>query len=199
VPSNPVNLPARLYDWSAPLEREALQTALELADVRFGERLLDVATGTGALLRELARRDVRPIRALGIDRSRAMLSRAASLLGSSTLVEADARALPFPDGSFDLVTVCYLLHLLAVEDRQRVLQEVHRVARPAGRVVAITVDTPRRELRRVLCVLPAWTGLHRIDLGPELEAAGLHVVRTQYAATGWRTAHPAPRPRAWPG
>src|SRR5260370_26056322 len=74
---DPMTLLTSLYDASLPLERDALQLALELADPRSDERLLDVATGTGALLRELARRDVQPTRMLVIDRSRRMLTRPA--------------------------------------------------------------------------------------------------------------------------
>ncbi|MCA1645653.1 MAG: methyltransferase domain-containing protein [Chloroflexi bacterium] len=70
----PVHFLARLYDWSVPLERDSLQLALELADVRRGERLLDVATGTGALLRELARRNACPGPVIGVDRSHSMVS-----------------------------------------------------------------------------------------------------------------------------
>src|SRR5260370_42139903 len=69
---DPMTLLTRLSDAALPLERDALQLALELADPRSDERLLDVATGTGALLRELTRRDVQPALMFGIDRSRWM-------------------------------------------------------------------------------------------------------------------------------
>jgi ubiquinone/menaquinone biosynthesis C-methylase UbiE len=182
---DPMTLLTRLYEASLPLERDALQLALELADPHSDERLLDVATGTGALLRELTRRDVQPVLTFGIDRSRWMLTGAARLPHPWMLAVGDARALPLPNGSFDVVTVCYLLHLLAVQDRLRVLQEIRRVVRPGGRVVVVTVDAPRQDVRWVLSTLPSWTTLHRIDAQAELNEVGLHVVEVRYGRIGW--------------
>ena len=96
---------ACLYDRSVPLERSTLRAALRLADIGPDERLLDVATGTGALLRDLAGTATDRVHAVGIDRSAAMLSVAASRPATAwPLVEADARALPFADASFDVVS-----------------------------------------------------------------------------------------------
>ena len=53
-----MGLLGHVYDWQLPLERAALATAVELAAPRESERLLDVATGTGGLLRELSGRRV---------------------------------------------------------------------------------------------------------------------------------------------
>jgi SAM-dependent methyltransferase len=70
----------RLYECQLPLERQALAAAAELAAVEPGERLLDVATGTGGLPRELAARGARPREAVGLDRSASMLAVAAARL-----------------------------------------------------------------------------------------------------------------------
>ncbi|HUP21982.1 MAG TPA: methyltransferase domain-containing protein, partial [Thermoanaerobaculia bacterium] len=70
---------ARIYDCQLRLERPALHVAIDLAAVTSGERLLDLGTGTGALLRELAEREDRPHIALGIDTSRKMLAQASDL------------------------------------------------------------------------------------------------------------------------
>ena len=176
---------AQLYDWSVSLHRGALQAALRMAEAAPDERLLDVATGTGALLRELARDISQQVHAVGIDRSRAMLSIASQPPYVWPLVEADARVLPFPDASFDVVTVCYLLHLIDAGDRARVLQEVRRVVRPHGRVVVVTVDARRPTFRSFLAALPSGTGLRRVDLGSELDAAGLRLVRSCYPKAVW--------------
>ena len=104
-------LAARLYQSSISLERAALEQALELAELASEDRLLDVATGTGALLRMLASRGVRAKRAIGVDRSRSMLTLAPPLPDGWAVVEGDARTMPFADHSFDVVTICYLLHL----------------------------------------------------------------------------------------
>jgi len=180
-----LRLLVRLYNWTVPLERDALRVALELADVHRGERVLDVGTGTGALLRELARRNAGPAQVIGVDRSHAMLSGACGLPASWRLIVADARALPFPDGSFSVVTVSCVLHLLQPEDRTRVLGAIRRVVRPGVRVVTVTVEAQHPALRRLLGVLPAWTGLRQLDPRPEMQAAGLRPVHTRYARAGW--------------
>ncbi|MDQ6673162.1 MAG: methyltransferase domain-containing protein [Chloroflexota bacterium] len=183
--ADPMGLLTRIYEASLPLERDAIQLALELAHPRPEERLLDVATGTGAMLRELARRDLHPACMIGIDRSMRMLSGVVRLPQPYRVAVGDGRALPLPDDSFDVVSACYVLHLLAVQDRRRVLAEIRRVVRPGGRVVIVTVDAARRDVRRVLSALPSWTTLHRVDAAGELSAAGLHVVEGRYARSGW--------------
>jgi ubiquinone/menaquinone biosynthesis C-methylase UbiE len=101
------------------------------------------------------------------------------------LVEADARALPFPNASFDVIIVSYLLHLLRPRERARVLETTRRALRPGGRVVTVTVDSQDVMLRWLLGVIPAWTGLRRLDPRQELELAGLRPVQALYATTGW--------------
>src|SRR5215207_4546104 len=87
-----VGMLGRLYEWQLPLERQALAVAAELAAVEPGERLLDVATGTGGLPRELAARGARPREAVGLDRSASMLAVAAARLPPGwSLLLADAK------------------------------------------------------------------------------------------------------------
>ena len=87
---------------------------------------MDLATGTGALLRRLAQRADRPRRAIGVEASRAMLDRASPLPAGWELINADARRLPLDDASVDVVTCVYLLHLLDPAARQAVLGEIAR-------------------------------------------------------------------------
>jgi ubiquinone/menaquinone biosynthesis C-methylase UbiE len=122
---------------------------------------------------------------LGIDRSWWMLTGTAQLPHPWMVAVGDARSLPLPNDSFDVVSACYVLHLLPVHDRLRALQEIRRVVRPGGRVVVVSVDAPCRGMRWVLSKLPSWTTLHRIDAGAELNAVGLHVVDARYARIGW--------------
>ena len=176
---------ACVYDRSVPLERDALGIALELANVQPGERVLDVATGTGALLRELAQRNTCTGQVIGVDRSPSMLSVARGLPSSARLVVADARALPFPAASFDVVSLCYLVHLLQPGDRRRVFGAVRRVVRRGGRIVIVTVDTEQPVLRCVLDLFPSWTGLRRLDPRPDMERAGLCPIQARYTRAGW--------------
>ena len=180
-----MNLLARIYNWSVPLEREALRHAVELVDVQPNERILDIATGTGALLQELASRRVHYGHVIGIDRSRVMLLGVRDRPRAWQVVVADARELPVADASFDVVFMSYLLHLLHHEDRSRVLEAASRVLRPGGRIVTVTVGSRAAVPRWLLSALPAWTGLHPLDPRSELQNAGLHVAQAEYTSTGW--------------
>ena len=177
----------RAYDLQLPLERAALATAVELAAPGGSERLLDVATGTGGLLRELSLRRVRPGEVVGIDRSPSMLAVAAThgLPAGWRLLVGDAMRLPFPGGRFDVVTACYLLHLLDGGCRARAIAEIARVVRVGGRVVTVTVDSRRPLARAALTRLPRLSWLRALDPTAELRAAGLEPLRARSARHGW--------------
>jgi ubiquinone/menaquinone biosynthesis C-methylase UbiE len=182
-----VGVLGRIYDWQLPLERAALAAAAELAAPSETDRVLDVATGTGGLLRELARRRPRPAEVVGIDRSASMLAVAAAH-GPPVgwrLLPGDAGRLPFPDRRFEVVTACYLLHLLDREARARTIAEIARVLLPGGRVVTVTVESRRPAARAALTRLPRRAGLAPLDPSHELGAAGLEPQRARFVRDGW--------------
>jgi len=133
-------LSAALSFWQDPRWRRALVS--ELAP-RAGERVLDVATGTGMVAAELlARADCSVV---GVDQSREMLAAARARFATDArsrveLIEGQAEALPFPDGSFDALTFTYLLRY--VEDPAATLRELARVLRPGGRVASLEFGVP---------------------------------------------------------
>lgn len=135
-------LSAALSFWQDPRWRRALVSAVA---PRTGERVLDVATGTGMVVAELlARADCSVV---GIDQSAAMLSAARARFASTPssrveLVEGQAEALPFPDESFDALTFTYLLRY--VDDPRATVRELARVVRPAGRVASLEFGVPPR-------------------------------------------------------
>lgn len=100
--------------------------------------VLDVATGTGLVATELLRAG---FRVTGLDQSAGMLEVARGRLGDDVeLVEASAERLPFPDGSFDHLTVTYLLRY--VDDPGRTLAELARVVRPRGVLASLEFGVP---------------------------------------------------------
>jgi demethylmenaquinone methyltransferase/2-methoxy-6-polyprenyl-1,4-benzoquinol methylase len=108
-----------------------------------GGHVLDVATGTGLVARELLRRGHR---VTGIDQSPEMLAVArARLAGRAKLVEASASALPFADASFDHLTAAYLLRY--VDDPGAALAELARVVRSGGVVASLEMAVPRGPAR----------------------------------------------------
>jgi demethylmenaquinone methyltransferase/2-methoxy-6-polyprenyl-1,4-benzoquinol methylase len=141
------NLPAR-YDalsaalsfWQDPRWRRAL---VDIAAPCAGERVLDVATGTGMVAAEiLARCDGCAV--VAIDQSEEMLAAArarfAGYAGRVELLRGEAEALPFGDGSFDALTVTYLLRY--VDDPRATIAELARVLRPGGRMVSLEFGVP---------------------------------------------------------
>ncbi len=136
---------APIYDfWADITEVRARTRALELAAVRDGEAILEVAVGTGLAFIELVRQNPTGT-TTGIDLTPAMLARAQSRLaaaklpGNYTLSEGDATALPFADGSFDLLLNSYMFDLLPEQDFATVLAEFRRVLRPGGRLVLVNM------------------------------------------------------------
>jgi demethylmenaquinone methyltransferase/2-methoxy-6-polyprenyl-1,4-benzoquinol methylase len=105
-----------------------------------GGRVLDLACGTGDLCRELATAGHRPV---GLDLSYGMLAAART---SAPLVQADALALPIPDGVVDGATCGFALRNLV--ELQPFLDELARVLRPGGRIALLEVATPENRLLR---------------------------------------------------
>jgi demethylmenaquinone methyltransferase/2-methoxy-6-polyprenyl-1,4-benzoquinol methylase len=133
-------LSAALSFWQDPRWRRALVAAV---DPHAGDRVLDVATGTGMVAAELLRRCECSV--VGIDQSAAMLARARARFGAERasrveLIEGQAEALPFDDGSFDALTVTYLLRY--VDDPAATVRELARVLRPGGRIGSLEFGVP---------------------------------------------------------
>ena len=173
---------ARGYARQERLEQRAIRRALDFAALTAHDELLDVATGTGLVLRELARRPAPPASAVGLDASAAMLARVGPLPAGWRTVRGDATALPLADTSFDVAIAAYLLHLLEPAERAATLAELRRVVRPAGRLVTVTTWAARPAGVALLAGLaraaPATLGgLRPFDPRPELTAAGWVPVR----------------------
>jgi SAM-dependent methyltransferase len=115
----------------------------EAADVRSGQRLLDVACGTGIVARTAAGLVEPDGKVVGLDLNEAMLTVARRVCPDIEFHQGDATALPFPDGSFDVV-LCQLA-LMFFPDRSQALAEMRRVVTAGGTVAVVVpaVSTPR--------------------------------------------------------
>ncbi len=117
--------------------------AVELAAIGPGDRVLDVATGTGDLA-AAALAAVRPGgEVIGVDFSEQMLARARAKVPGASFEVADALVLPFVDGEFDATTVGFGARNFS--DLERGLAEMIRVTKPGGRVVVLEITQPTRE------------------------------------------------------
>jgi len=133
---------------SAGLHRRWRERAADLARAAPGDRVLDVATGTGDLAIELAQRVAPGGEVVGSDFSEGMLARArtkaagAKLAVSPRFEWGDALSLPYGADSFDAATVGFAARNFA--DLGRGLAEMVRVVRPGGRVVVLDFTTPTK-------------------------------------------------------
>jgi demethylmenaquinone methyltransferase/2-methoxy-6-polyprenyl-1,4-benzoquinol methylase len=139
---------------TAGLHHQWRRRAADLARLGPGGRALDVATGTGDLALELARRVAPDGAVVAADFSERMLElardkgrreRAAGALAPGVDVRfesANALALPYADGAFDAATVGFGARNFS--DLDRGLAEMARVVRPGGRVVILEITTPTR-------------------------------------------------------
>ncbi len=135
---------------SLGLHRLWKRFAIELAGVRPGSRVLDVASGSGDLARAFARRAGPAGQVVMTDINPAMLA-----VGRDRLVDdgviapaalCDAEQLPFPDDTFDCVSVAFGLRNMTHKDRA--LSEMRRVARPGGRVLVLEFSRPWKPLAK---------------------------------------------------
>lgn len=164
-----------------PRWRRAL---VEAIGPRPGERILDVATGTGLVAFDLARRGA-DVTALDqsehmLAAARARLTRHPGLSDKLTFIQGEAEDLPFPDAEFDALTFTYLLRY--VDDRTATMRELARVVKPGGRIGMVEFGVPgspplraawRVHTRAGLPLLgravsPAWVDVGRF-LGPNIE------------------------------
>jgi demethylmenaquinone methyltransferase/2-methoxy-6-polyprenyl-1,4-benzoquinol methylase len=148
---------AGLYDrmntvMTAGLHHQWRRRAADLAALSAGDHALDVATGTGDLAFELARRVAPGGSVVGADFSERMLELArVKATGRSPGAEAvevrfepaNALALPYADGTFDAATVGFGARNFS--DLELGIGELARVVRPGGRVVVLELTTPRRQ------------------------------------------------------
>jgi demethylmenaquinone methyltransferase / 2-methoxy-6-polyprenyl-1,4-benzoquinol methylase len=137
---------------TAGLHHHWRRRAADLAGLQPGQRALDVATGTGDLALELARRVAPAGTVVGADFSERMLElarekvdaeRAAGRIPAQASIRfetANALELPYGDGEFDAATVGFGARNFA--DLPRGLSEMARVVRPGGRVVILEITTP---------------------------------------------------------
>ena len=123
--------------------REALRKFLPDSD---GQTILDLATGTADVLIALSKDNPKIRRGYGVDPAVKMLElgrekiRLQRLDGRLALQQGDARALPFPDDTFDCATISFGIR--NIPDFRSALLEMRRVTKPGGRVLILEFSKP---------------------------------------------------------
>lgn len=180
---------APYYDlWATLTESRARRRVIDMAAVRDGEAVLEVAVGTGLLFVELLKRNMHG-RTVGIDLTDAMLEQARVKAERADtknweLLIGDAYALDFPAACFDVLINCFMFDLLPQADFGRVLGEFHRVLRQTGRLVLANLVPTGRPTYRLWDFLfrinPSWVGGCRgVQLADALAGAGFSIQRCE--------------------
>jgi demethylmenaquinone methyltransferase/2-methoxy-6-polyprenyl-1,4-benzoquinol methylase len=135
---------------SLGLHRAWKAFAVSIARPRPGERILDVATGSGDLALSLGRRVLPGGEIWLSDVNRSMLQRGRDRVVDRGLlapaVQCDAERLPFPSGYFDCVTVAFGLRNMTHKDAA--LAEMARVLKPGGRLIVLEFSKVWKPLER---------------------------------------------------
>lgn len=121
------------------------RTLIAMAQVRPGERGLDLACGTGDLAFAAASRGARVV---GLDLTHRMVQLATQKSRAAEFVTGDMTSLPFASHTFDLVTTGYGLR--NVPDLNLALDEIARVLRPGGRLLSLDFNRPQPALVRAV-------------------------------------------------
>ena len=123
------------------MESKARQRAIEIADIRNGENVLEVAVGTGLNFVEILKRNPHGWNE-GLDISPKMVKKARKRaektgLTNYTIRLGDSRNLPYADSAFDLIINEYMFDIFPVSDYDYVLEEFRRILKPDGRLVLV--------------------------------------------------------------
>ena len=179
----------------APLERKPRMLGLEKAAIQPQDRVLEVAVGPGVTLTEILKSVDRTTVVYGVDLSPKMLEKARRRVSAAghvnlDLQEADARQLPFPDGTFDVLYNSYMLDLIPLGDLPVVLGEFRRVLKPGGRLVLVNMSkedaSGRTWWERLYLWLPArWVpyllgGCRPVLVESPVSEAGFCEVKREY-------------------
>ena len=149
-------------------DRRYRREALVRAGLRPGMRLLDVASGTGLVLRAALSAGVAASDITGLDPSHGMLQENRKH-SAAPLVQGVGERLPFADQSFDFISMGYALR--HVEDINAFFRELLRVLKPRGRLLVLEIARPRS---KIVARLIRW---HLVGVIPFL--AGFFNQRTQ--------------------
>ena len=180
---------AWFYDfWSWLTESKAAKKVIEIANIKDGESILEVAVGTGLVFKEILKLNPSGINK-GIEISPSMLSRAnkrlSKLNNSNYMLEiGNAYHLPFKDNSFDLVVNNFMMDLLPEKDFEKILSEFYRVIKPSGRAVISTMAFGQKWYNKfwhwIARKLPdLLTGCRPVSIVRNLEEVGFIIEKTE--------------------
>jgi ubiquinone/menaquinone biosynthesis C-methylase UbiE len=181
---------APVYDiWAGLTESKARNRALDLADVKDGEDILEVAVGTGVAFYEIAVRNPNGTNT-GIDLSIGMLSKAKKRLqslphGNYHLNIGTAFELEMANESVDTLLNQYMFDLLSLEDIKKILLEFKRVLRPGGKLILTNMTEAEQFCGRIYDLFYRISpglmgGCRAVKLSGLIENTGFKIDKREY-------------------
>ncbi|MDH3882584.1 MAG: methyltransferase domain-containing protein [Desulfobacterales bacterium] len=181
---------ANVYDiWGNLTESKARNRALELAEIKNGQHILEVAVGTGLAFFEIVKRNPDGTN-MGIDISAGMLKKAGKRLSRLseahyTLKKASAFDLDSEDAQFDVLINSYMFDLISFDRMDAVLKEFNRVLKKGGKLVLVNMTLGEKFgsgiYDRIYRVSPRLMGGCRgIRLSEKLKEHGFHIKLREY-------------------
>ena len=191
---------SRYYFWiMGAIEIKPNNIALKMADIKNGEKVLDIGFGTGWVLERMVPQVGKEHTTYGLDYSEGMKRVALENLKkkqldtSVDLATANIKAMPYEDDTFDLVFISFVLDLLPQEDISKALAEAKRVVKPGGRLIIVSMTKQGGGIYRAARWLYEWmyykwptilgyrTSCRPLYIEHDVARAGLSI--TQYKLT----------------
>jgi ubiquinone/menaquinone biosynthesis C-methylase UbiE len=183
---------ASIYDlFGVLMESKARHRALDVAAIKDGEKILEVALGTGLNFVEILKRNPSGW-VEGIDISVKMLKRARKRIsrtgcGNYRLYLCDCHHLPFEDKTFDILMTQYLFDILPVDDFFPILLEFKRVLKDGGRIVLVNMTKGERRFNQIYEEIyklkpPLLAGCRGVFVAPFLEALEFKKIKREFVS-----------------
>jgi ubiquinone/menaquinone biosynthesis C-methylase UbiE len=178
-------------------EQRAKDHAIETAEIKEDDVVLEVAIGAGDVLEKVAARVGEKGKVYGVDVARGYVKFTQKRLVESKLSDniylqiAEATRLPFEDNMFDVLINCFMMDLIDTPEISKVLSEFKRVVRTHGKVVIATMAIPEGKqslLSKIVRlsylffmknIYGSW-GCRPILTGPFMKEAGFSNIQREY-------------------
>jgi len=186
---------SKTYDiWGKLAETQARNRAIELADIRDGQTILEVAVGTGLGFYEIVQRNPKGTN-IGVDISPGMLQKAGKRLGKLAganyeLKIGNAFNLEEKDEQVDLLVNNYMFDLIAFDEMDGILEEFKRVLKKGGKLILVNMTEGRSFGCGIYSLLyrispKSFGGCRGVKLSDKLQQNGFEVKTREYYQQWW--------------
>jgi ubiquinone/menaquinone biosynthesis C-methylase UbiE len=186
---------SKTYDiWGKLAETRARNRALELADIKDGQNILEVAVGTGLGFYEIVQQNPNGTN-MGVDISQGMLQKAKNRLGKLTTANYELKIgnafnLEAEDARFDLLVNNYMFDLIAFDEMDTILEEFKRVLKNGGKLILVNMTEGESLGSGIYSLLyrispRSFGGCRGVKLSDRLQQHGFEVKIREYYQQWW--------------